>query len=604
MTEPKGTPKTEKPGDLPDNVIALSRYRAQLGRGKRLRRADALMSAPDPEQAIRALPGDELYYVLHEIGLRDAGEILMYARAEQVQSVMDFALWERDEVVPARLAEWLEVLAEAPYEKIGEWISGLDTELVGLIVAKSCHIYDLSMEEAPDEFHGIAYPTPDRLFVLDVFGLPEGGVPTGEAEEAPVSAQALIQILDNLYRSDQNLARRLLVGIRSELPSSMEEMAYRWRAGRMADLGFADYYEALEVYRELDPASVKLGEVKPGARTRPIFTGGSGGSASGTTTGGDSLRAPAALIERLGAPSTFARTAARLSSPDEVADLHFALVALTNRVLAADRVTPGSDATVAPVLERLSATLDIGVEFLARGDDDRALEAIRSVPLVRLFRLGVSLVGKVRTLALALKRRGPFAASGRDLFESEDAAVIEAVTRLRPMFPRLLEDAPAPGERPFASIADIARVTTAVERAAVAQALLRGLGVKPQDLTEQALEETTAADAAGLDAGVVARTALVLALQAETVTAKVPVAFRPLDAKEVRAFEKKTTGDAGSTKAVAALRQRAQAILDAATPKGLGDTAREVSKRWIAGLTPLEPVVARRTPTPTRRTRK
>ena len=41
-------------GDPPDNIIALSRYRAQLGRGRKLRRADALLSGPDPERAIRA----------------------------------------------------------------------------------------------------------------------------------------------------------------------------------------------------------------------------------------------------------------------------------------------------------------------------------------------------------------------------------------------------------------------------------------------------------------------------------------------------------------------------------------------------------------------
>ena len=66
----------------PDNVIALSRYRAQLGRGKRLRRSEALMNAPNPEAAIRALPGDELYYVVHETGTRDALDILVHATRE------------------------------------------------------------------------------------------------------------------------------------------------------------------------------------------------------------------------------------------------------------------------------------------------------------------------------------------------------------------------------------------------------------------------------------------------------------------------------------------------------------------------------------------
>ncbi|HVR01403.1 MAG TPA: DUF6178 family protein, partial [Polyangia bacterium] len=127
---PKGQPSPlAKRETRPDNVVALSRYRAQLGRARNLRRADALLAGPDPERAVRALPGDELYYVIHELGLRDACDILELARPEQVQAVLDFALWERDQLVPERLGEWLEAIADVPYETIGAWVAGLDVEL-------------------------------------------------------------------------------------------------------------------------------------------------------------------------------------------------------------------------------------------------------------------------------------------------------------------------------------------------------------------------------------------------------------------------------------------------------------------------------------------
>src|SRR5262249_29034754 len=156
--------------DQPDNVIALSRYRAQLGRGRKLRRAEALLSGADPERAIRSLPGDELYYLIHETGLRDAGDILVHARPEQVQVALDFALWDRDQIVPEHLAEWLEAMADAPYERIGAWLAGLDVELVALLIRKTSRIYDLSQEEPPVEPEGIAFPTPDGFFLLDVHG--------------------------------------------------------------------------------------------------------------------------------------------------------------------------------------------------------------------------------------------------------------------------------------------------------------------------------------------------------------------------------------------------------------------------------------------------
>src|SRR5262249_14221576 len=79
------------PRHQPADIIRWSPSRAELGRGRRLRRADALLAERDVESAVRALPGDELYYVLHELGLHDAAPTLTAATAEQLQVVLDFA---------------------------------------------------------------------------------------------------------------------------------------------------------------------------------------------------------------------------------------------------------------------------------------------------------------------------------------------------------------------------------------------------------------------------------------------------------------------------------------------------------------------------------
>jgi hypothetical protein len=577
-----------------DNVVALSRYRAQLGRGRKQRRADVLLSGPEPERAIRALPGDEFYYVIHELGLNDAGDILALARPEQIQAALDFALWERSELVPERVGEWLEALSDATPERISAWVQGLDVELFALLLRKTSRVYDLSQEEAPDEPVGTLYPTPDNLFVLDVWGVTnEGASDQGEQQEAPSSARAIIRILDGLYRDDRHFARRLLVGARSELDSELEELAYRWRQGRMEDLGFADYYEALEVYRELDPATVRLGESTPGAlRTRP----------TDVRDGVDApSRAPSALVERMAhGSSPFARAVQGVSSADEVSELHFSLVALTNRVLAADRVTPGDDAAVAATLERLLATLDLGVELLARGDAEREVQAVRTVALTRLFRLGVSLIGKVKRLATTLRRKGPFAAVGHLLVEPEEALVLEAILQHRPLLAGMLDDPPSNADRPFRSLADLARATAAIERAAATQALLLGLGVTPALLAPGApLLEDTGVEEAAIDAGLLARTALVQRIL-ETPTSRPasekPTILEALDAKDVRDFEALIGAGGDSVKLPEVLAKKAKAILEAASPTRLAGAAAAVAERWVAGLAPLEPVLVRKTP--------
>src|SRR4029078_11062424 len=104
-----------------DDVTPLWPSRPELGRGRRLRRADALLAERDVEAAVRALPGDELYYVLHELGHQDAGALRAAATADQLQVVLDFALWQRDRIAPDTLADWVEAMAHAPPDRIARW---------------------------------------------------------------------------------------------------------------------------------------------------------------------------------------------------------------------------------------------------------------------------------------------------------------------------------------------------------------------------------------------------------------------------------------------------------------------------------------------------
>ena len=198
------------------------------------------------------------------------------------------------------------------------------------------------------------------------------------------------------------------------------------------------------------------------------------------------------LTERLAGKTPFARAVAGLTSRSETADVHFALVALANLALSADRVTPGDDEAVRGVLERVSATLDLAVEFLARGNREREVAAVRGVPLADPAPPG----GQPDRQAappgpgpLARTIRSPSSGRPSTLFEPEDAEVLASLSRLRPLLPpRRSTSPPAAGDRPFATLADLAAATRAVERAAAALDLIAGLGVRPAQLEPDALQ--------------------------------------------------------------------------------------------------------------------
>jgi hypothetical protein len=598
-----------------ENVVSLSRFRARHAQDIRQKGLDALLDANNPALAIQSLPGQALYEILRGGDPREHLDVLVHARAEQMQIVFDLALWSNDRLSPGRVEPWIGALAAVPYDVSARWLKGLDVELVALLIRKGARIYDLEIEDPPDEPQGAFYPTPDGFFVLDAVGYraeteasPNAGTrpagaeaaaaateetPEGGADEA--SADALIHIVDNLYRSDLNFARRILVGAKAELDSELEETAYRWRKGRLADLGFEDPASAREIYRPLDPATVRIGELRPGTRVRPL-------DADHVPGGG--VRAPAALAVELEGGSLFARARARVTDVAEIGELDAALFALTNRLLAADSVDPGNDAAVAAHLARMRGTLDLALDYLARRpgafDEDRAVDAVRTVAIGRLFRVGVSLTAKVRMLAAALRRGAPFAgtdtAAELDLVEAPESEVLDAALRAHPAFPCVLDDPPRSGERPIASLLDLARITAAIERAAAAQMMLLGLGFTTEVLNEAALVGTEPADRAALDTAVLARTAIVLALLRSTARAAVSPEReppRPLTPLEVGRFKKQLAVSP-------ALRDRARALLAPLAPASMSHAAREMSERWIASLDPLEPVLVRPTRRPPR----
>jgi hypothetical protein len=416
---------------MSEDIIPLSRWRAALARARRGRRADAILNDPAPEKLVPTLPVQELYYAIKEVGLADAADLVALATSAQIQGFVDLDVWDRDHIDVPRLNAWIETLADAGYEKLGKVIEDLDPETVALWIQSQAIVYDLTMEEPPDQSQGHYYPTPDRFFLLDVLAPGEEG-------------KALERAIDWIYRYDLGLGRRVIMSAKWEIASDLEEHSYRWRQGRMADLGYVDFYEALSIYRYLDPTSVKLDEHS--------FVAAPPDTPS---------ELPAVLAGSLDEAGFFGRALATLPSDADVERLHGALVLLINKAMAADLVDPGDMEHGKEALSRSVAYVGLGLEYLARGDVARAGLALTSVALERIFRVGVSLTLQLRTLTETLLKK----VKAPDL-ESPYEDVVLALSRRRPEYPRALDAPPATGTRPFVTLADVARAAAALEKIA------------------------------------------------------------------------------------------------------------------------------------------
>lgn len=429
-----------------DDIIPLSRFRASLARPRGVKRMEALLEASDPAAAVAALPLPEFYFLVKEVGLGDAGELVALATPEQLRGCLDLEIWDRDRLQLEAAMPWLQALVDAGFEKLAQVWERLDPELAALILARTTRIYDHTLEEAADEEEERPIiTTPDTFFTVVI---------TAERED---DIRLAYQIVDDLYRADMVLARHTLMAARSELAAELEEMSHRWRSGRMADLGYVDFYEALEVFRPLDPESIRIGE----ATADPSPSSEAGEPPAGGL--------PAPVVEPMS--GTFlARALEQVSDAAEAERLEAALVFLINRVLSASRVAPGDERAVRQASQQAAATVSLGLEHLCAGRLERAGAALASVSLTRLHRLGYSLTLRLARMARLL---APRALTAGD----PSHAVLEALLAARPLFDESLEQPPAGGARPFHSLHDLRRAAEHLTELAARIALADALGV-------------------------------------------------------------------------------------------------------------------------------
>jgi hypothetical protein len=421
----------------------LDRIRAQLAGPRGYRRIDALLSLDDAAGAIAALAPSEVFELVHEVGFEDAADLIHLATPAQIQGCLDLDAWAADQLEVAPMRPWLSSIMDAGFEKIGEVWGELDVELRALIFQREVKIYDVTLGEGPEEDNDEPImTTSDGFFLLELRGDDE-------------SQRMIMRLVEDLYRANADLARHTIMAARSELPSELEEQSYRWRSGRLADVGYVDFYEALDLFRPLDPAQVRIGE---GTQAREAI----GEPAE--------HRLPVAIAEQVLGRSFLTRALAAVGDPADAEQLEIGLAVLVNKVLAAGRAKPGQAEVVQRGALYASATLSLGLETVARGDVERGALALTSVGLERLFRVGYTVTQKLARLAVALAPRSITAGSpAREL--------VSALCSPRPLFARAADDPPVPGVRPFEAVADLRRAGELLTQLTVRVALVESLGV-------------------------------------------------------------------------------------------------------------------------------
>lgn len=432
----------------------LARARAELAAARGRRRLDVILGAPDPGALVRSLPAEELYFLVRDLGLADAAELVQLASPEQFQAFLDLDAWSGSVPRPARVLPWLRAArsdalrSDAAAARWKEHLGALDPELLSLVLLDVLRIHDLESDPDPEIQGDRFLRTPEGRYVVEF--LVEG------ADYAAARA-----LLDDLYAEDPLEAARLLESVRWDLRSELEESALRWRSGRLADLGYPDLEEALSWYARPPAAAA----AEPGLPDR----------------------SPGFFLADFRRGSLLDRAAERLD-PEAARRFERQLLAAANAALVAGAVDPADLAAVRRSVESARALLELGLEAEAGSDEARAAEALAATPLKRLFQQGFGRLLELRWRAERLL--GPGGAGTREapLLDPPLGEAISALARRRPLYFPGLEApreewggpaAAAGAPRPFLAPAELPRAAAALGEAEALLALGRQLGLVP-----------------------------------------------------------------------------------------------------------------------------
>lgn len=397
-------------------------------------RIDAMLEEVDGKALVRALPAEDVYSTIIDVGLADSTEVVQLSTPEQFRAYVDLAAWQRDRMDPLEVLHWLRAARGDDDEDFVKKVRSLDIEVLELIFKKLVIIHDL--EEDPDvNPEGTSMELVEGKYLL-------------EFRIDGVDEAALRRLTYDLTTHNPFELSRFIEAVRWESVMELEEAAYQFRRARLEDMGFPPLEEAQKVFAWVDPDKV-----------------GVKGSAAG-------LAPVSGYVDYVAAAFRGLDSVERQNLETEVRYL-------VNCVLVAEGAEPGDPAAVKRLSEHARDYLDLGLEHYTGGDPEKATDVVRETTLRALFQVGFSLTLRLKRQAekLAHEEGARFADSW--LAMDEETAALQALSRRRPL--KALKVAGAEPV-PFRARRELVEAEGLFERVRRQRAVLQALlGARPQE---------------------------------------------------------------------------------------------------------------------------
>lgn len=485
------------------------RARLAIGTGKE--KLDIIMASRDPVAFVRALPAEDLFFAIQDIGPHDSAELVAMATPEQFQTFLDLDVWQGYLPSPDRILSWLELVNEGASqpEDLRRQRRGMDPELILLVLKDKTSVHSLEENEDPILTSDNWLRSAEGKYVVEIHATGDEGA-------------ILRRLIDDFMDESPFEATRLFEAVRWEQRSELEETALRWRNGRMRDIGFPELEEAIQIWAPL-PASWK-----------PRESAADFGPVSG---------APGILLAGSKDELFLDRVLSGLGE-DNRPQVNEKLIFLLNCALVADQTSPTDLDLAQNTLRSTRDLLSLGLELLSEGSEERGQSLLEANTAIDIFRYAVTRVRKLAQKATPAAEALRFGTGSLIALDSPESELLSGLLRRRPRFfdPRDVKQSktrPSSGLRAPRTPADLEVLEHAIGLARLLGAMLAQLQVDKESFLDIASQAGRTASSLSANQLVLAAAIRALLAKQNGKTLAVSELAAPLSVEQLESFAKR-----------------------------------------------------------------
>lgn len=331
--------------------LALSKIRKDILNQDSQTALDSLLGAPAPATLIQSFPDQDLYYLMHKIGVYDFIPVLALATSNQWEYILDLEVWDNDRIDFKNTSKALDILFQADPQRLMRWLIKEKPDFIENYYFRHMEIWIREHDDIPPEDHE-DYITLDDKFYFRFPQHPKGLASDDESIPEPdeLAPELIEKMMKTVASMDLSVFHALMLEINTVLSAEIEEEQFRLKNIRLAEKGFLASHEAVGIYQ---PCRFENIRHRPGSlqsHSKPVFDP-------------DMPSPPQYHSQYITGNSLFERSLKLVEEPLK-SDLESELAALINKVISADKIKIRENEDMESAICKTSAFLSLGIEVL------------------------------------------------------------------------------------------------------------------------------------------------------------------------------------------------------------------------------------------------